>query len=86
MHEIKNKKRGFGHFDFKVPIKENLKTGLIFGLQSRLAIAEIIAYLGFRHEVIPLMLALSHATRAYIVNANGLDGFLVDSPALLKLL
>ena len=63
-------------FDIKVQIREELKKGLIFGLQARLPIGIILGFTGFRYEVYQIMQTLSHSTRAYIVNANGLNGFL----------
>ena len=59
-------------FDVRVTIKRHLKRKLVFGLQSRLAIGIILGYVGLRHEVLPLMQVLSHSTRAYIWNADGL--------------
>ena len=38
-------------------------------------IATILGYLDFRFYVIPILQRLSHSTRAYIVNADGLPGF-----------
>ena len=35
----------------------------------------ILGYLDFRFYVIPILQRLSHSTRAYIVNADGLPGF-----------
>ena len=64
------------HFDVKVPIKGNLKKGLIFGLNARLSIGIFLSFLDFRHVVIHLMQKLSHSTRAYIWNADGLNSFL----------
>ena len=65
-------------FDAKVQIKEELKKGLIFGFRARLPIGIILGFVAIRHQVIPLMQTLSHATRAYIVNADGLPGFVND--------
>ena len=39
----------------KVPLKEKLKKNLIFGLNSRLPIALILGFFGWRQEVLPLM-------------------------------
>ena len=36
-------------FDIKVHIKEQLKDGLIFGLEARPAIATMLGFLGYRH-------------------------------------
>ena len=50
----------------RVPIKEKLKHGLIFGFKARLAIAEVLSFLGYDHDVLHLLQKLSHGTRAYI--------------------
>ena len=59
-------------FDIKVPIKESKKKTLILGFRARLPIGVFCGYLGSRHEVIPLLQILSHETRAFIWNADGL--------------
>ena len=64
-------------FDIKKPIKDELKKNLIFGLQARLPIGIILGFTGYSHQVIPLMQVLSHGTRAFIINANGLPGFVL---------
>ena len=64
--------------DVKGEIKEDLQKGLILNLQSRLAIGVVLGFVGWRHEVIPILQTLSHSTRAYIINANGLTGFLLS--------
>ena len=64
------------NFKTKVLIKEELKKCLIFNLKARLPIGIILGFTGYRHEILHLMMNISHATRAYIVNANGLSGFL----------
>ena len=38
----------------------------------------ILGFLGYRHQVIPSLESLSHSTRAYIINAHGLPGFLIE--------
>ena len=63
-------------FDIKVPIREQILKCLIFGLQARLPIATILSYMGYRHDVIWILQTLSHTTRAYIWNANGLEAFI----------
>jgi hypothetical protein len=63
--------------DVKVQIKQELKRNLIFGIQSRPAIGMIFSFFGFSHEVLELMQTLSHSTRAFIFNAERLNGFLV---------
>ena len=65
------------YFVAKVPIKEELKKSLIFGLESRLPIGIILGFVGYRHTVIALMQTISHGTRAFIINANALPGFIV---------
>ena len=47
------------------------------GIQSRLATALIFSYVGNQHQVPGILQKLSHRTRAYIVNADGLKGFLI---------
>ena len=58
-----------------MPIKEELKKSLVFGFAARLPIGIILGFVDDRHEVMPLMQTISHGTRAYLVNANGLPGF-----------
>ena len=48
-------------------------------LKSRLGIATVLSYFGGKDEVHGLMRVMSHKTRAYIKNAEGLKGFLVTS-------
>ena len=62
--------------DILVPIRDELKKDLIFGIKARPPTGLILGFAGFRHEVIPLMQCLSHGVRAYLVNADGLQGFL----------
>ena len=38
-------------------------------------IALVLGYIGYREQIVNFMQILSHATRAYIWNANGLQGF-----------
>ena len=73
------------NFSIKVPIKHELKKGLVFGLRARLPIAIIIGFIGYRHDVMPMMQKLSHGTRAYICNAKGLPGF-VDELHIVEIL
>ena len=47
-------------------------------LKSRLATAEVLAFLDYSDDVILIMLRLSHITRAYIKHADLLRGFLID--------
>ena len=59
-------------FEINVSIRQELLKGLIFGFNSRLPIGIMLSYYGHRHEVVPLLQELSHATRAYIYNEDGL--------------
>ena len=63
--------------DIKVTIKDELKKSLIFGLRARLPIGVILGFYGYSYEVMRLMQVLSHGTRAYIINENGLPGFVI---------
>ena len=54
------------NFDIIVPIRENLKKGLVFDLKARLPIGIILGLTGYRHESLPLMQTLSHSTRAFV--------------------
>ena len=65
-------------FDIKIPIKKKLKKGLIFGIRARPPIGILLSFLGFCDEVMPILQVLSHSTRAFIINANGLPGFIVQ--------
>ena len=47
-------------------------------IKSRLATAIILSYHGYREEVIQMLLCLNHISRAYIVNSDLLNGFLVE--------
>ena len=62
-------------WDVSIQIKDELKKSLIFGFQSRLSIGEVLSFVGYRHEVLPILQKLSHGTRAYVWNADGLKGF-----------
>ena len=62
-------------FQVKAPLRDELSKNLIFGINSRLAAATILKFVGYQHEVMPLMQQLSHQTRAYTINAKGLPGF-----------
>ena len=62
-------------FDIRVPLKEDLKKALVFGIHARLPVALILSFYSYDHEVMWLMQSLSHSTRAFIQNADGLPGF-----------
>lgn len=55
------------------------------GIQARGPTAMILSFMSYKHEVVPILQNLSHGARAYILNANGLKGFLVEFE-LLKFL
>ena len=62
-------------YDIKEPVKDALRKDLIFRLEARPPIGIILGFIGYRNKVLPLMQGLSHGTRAFIVNADGLPGF-----------
>ena len=65
-------------FEVDVPIKENYSKLIPFlGLQARGPVANIFSYFGHKDQVSDLMQVLSHSTRAYFVNSEGLGGFLI---------
>ena len=65
------------NFHILVTIKLELTSALIFNLKARPPIGIVLSYVDYEHKVVPLLQSLSHATRAFIWNANGLNGFLV---------
>ena len=54
-----------------------LKVLLVKGLESRNVMGTIFSYVGHSDEVINLMQRISHKSRAYIWNADALQGYLV---------
>ena len=65
------------NFETEVEIKSDYRKVMpIGGVQSRHATAVILSFYGFDSEVCYLMQIMSHKTRAYIVNTDGLKGFL----------
>ena len=64
------------NFSLKVEIKEDLKKGLIFGIKSRPAIGSILSFSGYKHQIMPQLQKISHSERAFLLNANGLPGFI----------
>ena len=64
-------------FDIVVPIKDELRIGFIFGLKARPPIGIILGFCDDRSRVNQLMQTVSHSTRAYLINADGLNGFLM---------
>ena len=43
------------NFDVIVQVKDDLRKSLIFGINSRLAIATILGLSGHHHEIMPLV-------------------------------
>ena len=76
-------------WDIKVPIKQNMRHGQAFNpvIQSNHATALILSYVDFKDEVCSLLQSINHQSRAFIVNSNGLPGFLLLSwkPIVVKL-
>ena len=72
-------------FDIREPIKDALKKDLILGLQARPTIGIVLGFAGYRHQVIPLLQCLSHGTRAFTANADGLPGFVLPFDAIKHL-
>ena len=61
-----------------VPIKnEQMKLLPFKDIQSRNATAIILSYLDNRQTVLITMQKIAHITRAYIINNQGLPGFLI---------
>ena len=69
-----------------MPIRDELKRNLIFGIGARLPIGIILGFYGFLYDVMELMKYLSHGTRAYIINADGLPGFVLKGFDIVRLL
>ena len=44
-------------------------------IPSRLALAKVFSFFGYKHEVCYLLQCLSHRSRAYNLNEEGLKGF-----------
>ena len=42
-------------FHIEVPIKKELMKGVVFGLGSNLAIANVLSFVGYRHVAIEFM-------------------------------
>ena len=71
----------------KVPIKnDKLKTLPFEQLQSRCVLGTMLGYVNVMQGVVFILQRLSHKTRAYIWNANGLPGFLVKAEEILWIL
>ena len=65
-------------FNTEVPIKDELRKNLIFGLEARPPIGIILGLANDRSQVMPLLQKISHGTRAFMVNADGLPGFMLE--------
>ena len=61
------------HWDIIISIVDAYKKRLPFkGLASRVPVAVIFSYFGYKEEALSLMQVVSHSSRAYIYNAGGL--------------
>ena len=66
-----------------VAIRNELRKSLPVGsLQSRNVMGIVLSYFCYSEGVISLLQKINHSTRAYIMNAKGLPGFLVKEPSL----
>ena len=66
-------------WDIRIHIRmDQLKVLLVKGLESRNVMGTIFSYVGHSDEVIGLMQRISHKSRAYIWNADALQGYLVQ--------
>ena len=75
----------FGNkLQLKVALVNDYRARQPFSLKTRHGIAIVLAFYGDNEEVSEFMQAASHTTRAYIVNANGLIGFL--APSIIEIL
>ena len=73
-------KVGKTEWHLKVKISNKLLKKLpIKKLESRYAMAVVLSFYGDSMEVLELMQRLSHGTRAYFFNEEGLKGFLTPS-------
>ena len=71
----------------KVGLKPELLKGMPFGtLKSRYALGLIFSLAGFKEEMFLILQNTSHKTRAYLWNANGLRGFLVEDCSVLRII
>ena len=78
---LQNQTKTKTSIDIKVPIKEEFKKILpLHDLQSRNVTGTVLSYVDHREEVVVILQNLSHKTRAYIINAAGLKGYLVWEP------
>ena len=55
-------------------------------LQARVGVATVLSYYGTNERVYYLLQRTTHKTRAYIINAVGLKGFLVPPPSVSEIL
>ena len=61
----------------------HLKSLPFLKMASRNPTAEMLSYYGFKQEVFDLMQKLSHKSRGFIFNEDGLKGFLVVDPLII---
>ena len=66
-------------FHIIAPIKTDYLKEMPFkGIDGRLSMAIFWSYAGYKEDILDKLQVLSHRSRAYIYNANGLSGFLVE--------
>ena len=66
-------------WDTKVPLNRDYqKVMSLPGIPARGPTAIILSFLSYKHDAIPILQHLSHGSRAYIHNAGGLKGFLIE--------
>ena len=61
-------------WDICLEIKKNKSKGFTLKLQARI-FAIVFSYMDYRYRVISLLQVLSHGTRAYVWNLDGLKGY-----------
>ena len=85
--KIKQKIQAFDFMASRVQINpQYLRVMPLLKLQSRAVTATILAYIDYKHNVILLVLGLSHKARAYLHNAGALKGFLKEDHVLKTIL
>ena len=85
LHNIYDKSKHKHTFASKVSIKENLLQDILFPkFKSRYASATVLSYLNYEEEILDQLQKLSHGSRAYLVNADGLNSFLINGNKVLQ--
>ena len=63
--------------DIIVPVKEELYVWKIFGFKAFEPTARMLGYIGYRHQVIPILQILCHGARTFIVSTDGLPRYII---------